>query len=164
MQTTGADTLALNMQWLEQQIPTENAGYGQQGGKWACMGQAVKHKTFSDRFWWCVCLFLLRGWTREKANNYHQKARLCQAGGRRNGAKSPTLLQARKSVISTQSSVCSEVAVPPWLVSSYANRRTGHVTLPGICPHTYGQAVNSSGQQEPTPTKANRSLAQVRGM
>lgn len=35
--------------------------------------------------------------------------------------------------------------MPPSLVSSYANRRTGHVTLPGIYPHTYGRAVNSAG-------------------
>lgn len=48
MQTAGADMLPLNAQWLEQQIPTENAGYGQQGGKGACTGQAVKCKESGD--------------------------------------------------------------------------------------------------------------------
>lgn len=83
-----------------------------------------------------VYLFLLEGSAREKANNYQQKERRCQAGGTRNGVESSTLLPARMPAICMPSSVCSEAAVPPWMVFSYANRLTGHVILPGIYPHT----------------------------
>lgn len=51
--------------------------------------------------------------------------------------------------------------MPLWLVSRNANRCIGHVTLPGICSHTYGQAVNSSIRHEPTPTQAKRRLARA---
>lgn len=54
--------------------------------------------------------------------------------------------------------------MPPWLVSRNANRCIGHLTLPGICSQTYSQAVNSSIQQEPTPTQAKRRLALAGGM
>lgn len=84
----------------------------------------------SGGFWWCVGLILLRRWVREKTNNHHQKAQWCKWYKK----------WCRVTCPHTGRDVrhCHAGKSLKWgcCASAEANRHTGHVSLPGIYPHT----------------------------